>query len=40
MTASLQNLLFSLRLNKEKTDELPLLRVPTGDPSNEAGNNW
>lgn len=39
MTASLQNLLFSLRLNKEKTDDLLLLPVPEGDPADAEAKN-
>ena len=32
ITSSLQNLLLCLRLNKEKTEDLPLLRFPDGEP--------
>lgn len=37
ITASLQNLLFSLRLNKEKTDDL--LLFPEGDPADVIAKN-
>ena len=40
ITFSLQNLLFSLRLNKENTDDLPVLRVPMGDPYDLPARNW
>lgn len=39
ITFSLQNRLFSLRLNSENTDDLPLLRVSTGDPSELTAKN-
>jgi len=40
ITSSLQKGLFSLRLNSENTDDLPLLRVSIGDPSELTIKNW
>lgn len=39
MTVSLQNLLLSLRLNKENTDDFPLLRFPEEDAAGLAANS-
>lgn len=39
ITSSLQNRLFSLRLKSENTDDLPLLRVSIGDPSELTAKN-
>lgn len=40
ITLSLQNRLFSLRLNSENTDDLPLLRVSYEDPGELTAKNW